>query len=101
MPLYIGDYLSDTQHLSAAESGGYLHLLMHSWRSGPLPSNQHALRRIARIEEDEWESAWLILQLFFEQQEDGTWIQGRLEKERTGWEAKRESASKKASNAAK
>jgi uncharacterized protein YdaU (DUF1376 family) len=37
MPLYVGDYIADTAHLSCAESGAYLHLIMHYWRAGSLP----------------------------------------------------------------
>ena len=32
MPVYIGDYLRDTQDLSAEEHGVYFLLLMHYWQ---------------------------------------------------------------------
>lgn len=34
MPLYVSDYLSATEDLTAEESGVYLRLLMHCWRRG-------------------------------------------------------------------
>jgi uncharacterized protein YdaU (DUF1376 family) len=34
MPLYIADYIKDTSHLRALESGAYLHLIMAYWVSG-------------------------------------------------------------------
>jgi uncharacterized protein YdaU (DUF1376 family) len=89
MPLYIGDYLSDTQHLTAEQSGAYLHLLMHSWKAGPLPADQEALRRIARVEKDAWSIAWTALALFFKESEGGGLIQPRLEIERAAWGAKK------------
>src|SRR5271170_3845340 len=81
MPLYIGDYLADTQHLTAEESGAYLHLLMHEWREGPLPFETEALRRIARVERDAWGTAWAILERFFTRTEVG-YTQARLELEK-------------------
>lgn len=101
MPLYIGDYLSDTMHLSAEESGAYLHLLMHSWKTGTLPSNSETLRRIAKVDYDRWDYAWSILQAFFKQSSDGAWIQERLEKERVSWQNKKEARSEKAQKGAK
>jgi uncharacterized protein YdaU (DUF1376 family) len=101
MPLYIGDYLSDTAHLSAEESGAYLHLLMHSWKTGALPSNLEILRRIAKVETDAWSNAWSTLQAFFKQCPDGSWMQDRLEKERLSWQTKKEKSSEKAAKAAK
>lgn len=96
MPLYIGDYLADTQHLSAEQSGGYLHLLMHSWKSGPLNSDTEMLRRIARIDSSAWSSAWSILQAFFQPTEAGTLVQPRLERERQAWNAKKAASVAKA-----
>ena len=100
MPLYIGDYLAATAHLDAQESGAYLHLLMHSWKNGSLPSEPEALRRICRISADAWSNAWAVLKPFFDFAEDGTPSQGRLEKIRGEWSGKKEKATEKAHKAA-
>jgi uncharacterized protein YdaU (DUF1376 family) len=66
MPLYIGDYLADTSHLSTAEHGAYILLLMHYWRTGlPLTDDDAALSRIARATRPEWRSARGAVRAFF------------------------------------
>ncbi len=99
MPLYIGDYLAATTHLSAIESGGYLHLLMHQWKNGSLPASEEALRRIARIDLDAWSNAWAMLSGFFDHA-SGFPVQLRLEAIRTEWTEKKVKAKKKATAAA-
>jgi uncharacterized protein YdaU (DUF1376 family) len=49
MPLYIADYRKDTAHLSAAEHGAYLLLIMHYWSTGSLPVEDAPLARIAAM----------------------------------------------------
>lgn len=57
MPLYVADYLADTGHLSAAEHGAYLLLIMHYWQNGGLPNEDRRLARIARMSAAEWDDA--------------------------------------------
>ena len=44
MPLYIGDYMADTGHLSTAEHGCYLLLIMHYWENGSIPIEDDKLK---------------------------------------------------------
>ena len=77
MPLYIADYLADTAHLGALESGAYLHLIMHYWQTGSLPPNDKALARIARMTEAEWADARDVLADFFQ----AGWRHKRIDEE--------------------
>lgn len=65
MPLYIADYLRDTSHLGARESGAYLHLIMSYWVKGALPDDDRQLAAIARMTMSEWRRARPILAAFF------------------------------------
>lgn len=83
MPLFCGDYLADTGHLTAAEHGAYLLLIMHYWTSGkPLPDSDAMLSRIARMTAKEWGKSREIVASFFEIG-DGLWRHKRIETELT------------------
>lgn len=72
MPVYIGDYLSDTIHLTRAEHGSYLLCLMAYWRKqGPLPDGE--FRRTAGREMS-------VVKQFFTF-EDNHWHHARTQKE--------------------
>lgn len=90
MPLYVTDYLAKTAHLTAAESGAYLHLIMHYWTHHGLPADDQQLSRIARMTDRQWVKAKPIIQGFFI---DG-WKHKRVEFELT--EAARISAAGRA-----
>ena len=57
MPLWVGDFLGDTAHLNAAETGAYLLLLIHLWLNGTLPNDDRKLARIARTTPRQWRHA--------------------------------------------
>jgi uncharacterized protein YdaU (DUF1376 family) len=65
MPFYIADYLADTMHLRALESGAYLHLLMAYWVLGGLPSDDCHLAAIAKVSDEEWQAVKPTIQAFF------------------------------------
>ncbi len=99
MPVYIGDYLADTMHLSTEQHGAYLLLLFHLWRRGTLQDDDTVLAKITGLKQSSWSSTRLVLAEFFQIQ-DGLWHQGRLERERTRVTAKQLSKSRQAKLAA-
>lgn len=78
MPLYVADYMADTAHLRAAESGAYMHLIMHYWRHGGLPHDDRQLAIIARMTSEEWTDARPLIEPFFKA---GPWKHKRVEAE--------------------
>lgn len=81
MPIYWGDYLKDTGHLSAAEHGAYLLLIGHYWTTGaPLQDNEEAIRRIARMLPKEWKASRETIRAFF-QIDGGLWRHKRIDAE--------------------
>lgn len=101
MPLYIGDYLSDTMHLTTEQHGAYLLLIMAYWKNGgPLPASPTQLAAICRMPVDAWSIAQAVLENFFEVTSDGKWLSKRVEKEMHAAGQKKAKASQKAANAA-
>jgi uncharacterized protein YdaU (DUF1376 family) len=77
MPLYIPDFLTDTVHLSAAETGAYLCLIMHYWMHDGLPDDDHKLAQIARMPVKSWRQTRPTIEAFFH---DG-WRHKRIDAE--------------------
>jgi uncharacterized protein YdaU (DUF1376 family) len=65
MPLYIGDYMGDTWHLSRADHGSYLLLIFYYWNHGGLPADETEIADIAKVPPEEWPEARKQLLRFF------------------------------------
>lgn len=98
MPLHVGDYAADTGHLCDAEHGAYLLLIMHYWRTGPLPDDDARLARIACASDPKrWgKTIGPVVRAFF-RSEDGVLRHKRIDAER----AKAQQISSKRANAAR
>ena len=81
MPLFIGDYLGDTSHLTTEEHGAYLLLLMRYWQQGHgLPDDDHELATITRLSRYKWKKVRPKIEKFFVK-ESGILVQKRVEQE--------------------
>jgi uncharacterized protein YdaU (DUF1376 family) len=89
MPVYIGDYLADTMHLSTEQHGAYLLLLFHLWRRGILQDDDAVLAQITGLPIRAWSLCRVVLAEFFEIH-DGLWHHGRVERERIKVSAKQQ-----------
>ncbi len=81
-PLYTGDYLRDTRHLTPMRHGVYLLLLMHCWdQKAPLPLDEQETAGIANCRSaDEIDALRYILSKYFVKMDDG-WYNLRIQKE--------------------
>jgi uncharacterized protein YdaU (DUF1376 family) len=78
MPIYIGDYISSTTHLTAEQHGAYLMMMMTAWKMGGiLPNDDDQLMAITKLSPERWEKSKSILFAFFLVSEMGL-IQERL-----------------------
>lgn len=77
MPLYIGDYLKDTGHLSVEEHGAYLLLIMRYWEDGGLPADERLIQRYSRMSAVQWTESRDVLAALF----DDGWKHGRIDAE--------------------
>ena len=63
---HIGDYLSDTAHLTTIEHGAYLLLLFHYYKQAkPLPNDDKILARVAKMTAAEWDDHKDVILEFF------------------------------------
>jgi uncharacterized protein YdaU (DUF1376 family) len=100
MPLWIGAYLADTQHLSRDEHGGYLLLIMAYWRTqAPLPDDDKRLAAIVKASAKEWRALRPALAEFFDCA-NGLWRHKRIDQELTEAGTKKKKAQAKAHAAA-
>jgi uncharacterized protein YdaU (DUF1376 family) len=82
LPLYTGDYLRDTRHLSPLKHGIYVLLLMHCWdQRGPVPIDEQEAAGVANCRsQDEIEALRYVLSRFFTRMDDG-FYNHRMQKE--------------------
>lgn len=95
MPIWIGDYLADTQDLTTEEHGAYMLLLMTAWRShGRLPAAPERLARITKLNTKDWAETWKALGRFFQPDGDEI-VQRRLVRELEAATSSRRAASER------
>lgn len=82
IPLHLGDLITDTVHLSAAELGAYMRLLSFHYRAGRggIPDDDVQLRRITGLDNKTWRSSRDTILSFFEQDGDRRWVHRRVQK---------------------
>ena len=81
MPMYWGDYLRDTQHLTTEQHGVYLLLIAHYWNTGRAPpDDEKFLRNICQISEYKFRKNRQVISAFFKV-ENGHWYHSRIERE--------------------
>ncbi len=80
-PLYVPDYLADTQSLTTEQHGAYLLLLMAYWQAqGPLADDDEELAAICRMPLEAFQKASKRLSRFFTVA-DGVWRHKRVDAE--------------------
>ena len=81
MPFYTSEYMNDTAHLTMAEHGAYLLLIIHYWHTEkPLPDDDKKLAQICRTTLKGFRQIKLTVSLLFTQR-GNTWVHKRIEKE--------------------
>lgn len=77
MPLYVGDYLANTGHLSTEEHGAYFLLILHYWTTESLPNDARSLANLARLPLKKWNAMEAKIKPFFGMD----WSHKRLDEE--------------------
>ncbi len=71
MPMYWGDYLADTGHLTQAQHGAYILLIAHYWKKGGLPDKMQCICIARAMHEQEKCNVEFVLNEFFIKDENG------------------------------
>jgi len=81
MKLNVGDYISDTRHLTTFQHGCYILLILHCFKRGCLPRSKRAILRVAGLQPggNQWKAVKPVLDLF--RQVDGVLRHKRVDKE--------------------
>ncbi len=80
-PMFIGDYMADTGHLTTRQHGAYHLLMYHYWRTRkPLSTDVERLLNICSLSVEEWNIDGPVLLEFFEKRKDG-YFHHRIEEE--------------------
>jgi len=101
LPLYVTDYLADTQRLTTEQHGAYLLIIMDYWRNGPPPDDDDVLAQIARLDRARWRKHRGALAKLF-RVADGEWRHKRIDAELDNAKAhaeRRSASAKKAADA--
>ncbi len=99
MPLYVGDYLGDTQRLTTEQHGAYLLLILDYWRNGPAPNDDAVLQCITKLDKESWNKHRPSLERLFNTA-DGHWTHKRIDAELEKAKTNHERRSSKALKAA-
>lgn len=86
---YAKDFLVGVAPLSLAERGAYITFLAYEWDSGSVPADPIIRARVLGCSRREADAVWSVISCKFLQQQDGSWINPRLEGERTKQEERR------------
>jgi uncharacterized protein YdaU (DUF1376 family) len=80
LPIFTRDFIGDTTHLSATETGSYLMLLFVAWQSPGcrLADNDASLARCARVDARTWRRIKPTIMAFWSKDDEGFWVQKRL-----------------------
>jgi len=65
MPLYTGDYLRDTRHLTLDQHGLYFLLIMLYWDIGPLPNDEKKLAKMLGLHSRSFRAPFKVVSRFF------------------------------------
>ncbi len=99
--VYAADFYMDVLGWSNEEVGAYWRLLMYSWVNGPMPNEMKELSQIAQCGAKKFSNKWKRLQTKFTLNDEGKYINLRLEQTRAEQIKYRESLSKAGKKGAK